>query len=201
MKKIILSLFFILVFSVILSPVLAHEDENEGSRSGGVLSNIKAKVQTILERRSNDDSSKAANLDSKKAENIARVRNSLKARWDAYDKLVVRSGLLLDKLQIRIDKAKAAGKDTKDMDKQMTDARAKLADARTKLDGLKSLIGTNLDKNGFKDAQKTLQAVHKDLNAVRLDAAKIIKNLRSFNSEKSATESAEIHASSSAKDK
>lgn len=198
MKKIILSLFSIAILSLFILPVLAKESTTPGSNRS---ENAKDKVENMLERKSEKEGSKAGEIEDQKKQNINRIRNSINARWNAYDKLSSRSGQLLDKLQIRIDKAKAAGQNTSDADAAMTDARAKLADARAKLNVLKGLVGTAMDKNSFKDAQKKFQAVHKDLNIVRQDAAKIIKTLRSFNSEKLSTKSGELHSSSSAKDR
>lgn len=182
MKKIIVTLFFICIFSLILSPVLAEQE----------------KAQTGVEKKSENVSTKAANLEDQRTQNITRVRASVNARWNAYNKLIKSSGQLLDKLQIRIDKAKAAGQNTTNAEAAMTDARTKLADAKLKMDGLKSLVGVAMDKNSFKDVQKKFQDVHKDLNMVRQDAAKIISNLKSFNS---STKSAEIRSTSSAKER
>jgi hypothetical protein len=205
MKKIIVTLLFIFMFIALLSPALAIEREDDDDDSRDKLKNIKEKVQNILETRKPDKiSSKTGNLNNstasaKKEEDKKRIRNSITVRWNAYSKLLTRSGQLLDKLQIRIDKAKTAGKDTTEVVNAMTDARAKLADAKSKMETLKGLLGTDLDKNGFKEAQKNLQAVHKDLNIVKQDASKIIRNLKSFNSEKDSTKSGE--ASKSAKDR
>ncbi|MDD2823082.1 MAG: hypothetical protein PHQ59_03285 [Candidatus Daviesbacteria bacterium] len=209
MKKISLGLILVLMLVFTLSPVLAKEKENEDNDRENArekVQEIKEKVQNFLggkpEKVGTKSASSAASLNSKKEENKKRVRNSITARVNAYTKLASRSGQLLDKLQVRIDRAKDAGKDTTDSVNAMRDARAKLADAQSKLTSLKALVGTDLDKNGFREAQKTLQAVHKDLNIVKQDASKIIRNLKSFNSNKSSTKSAEAtSSSSSAKDR
>lgn len=190
MKKIIITLFLISVFSFSLSPVLAEQNIEKPN-----IQAIEKKVQTAFERKSENSSSKAANSENQRTQNLTRVRNALTARWNAYDRLVKLSGQLLDKLQIRINQAKAAGKNTTNAEAAMTDARAKLADAVAKMDAIKPLLGTTMDKNSFMNIQKSLQAIHKDLNMVRLDAAKIISNLKSFNS---STKSAEIRATTSA---
>lgn len=180
MKKFLIITTFIFAFIFVLSPVLAEEKENQ--RQEG--SEVKAvSVESIREAIKPG----ATNAATVRQNALIKVRNALTSRWNAYNKLVTVAGNLLDKLQIRIDKAKAAGKDVTAATAAMADARIKLADAKSKMDSLKGLLGTNLDKNGFKNAQQTLQAVHKDLNAIRLDAAKIISNLKSFNSEKEST--------------
>lgn len=189
MKKIVTTLLFVFIFSLVLSPVLAEE-----KKTTEAITNIREKVQTALEREKEKNSTKPANLENQKSQNVIRVRAAIGARWNAYDKLVRLSGQLLDKLQIRIGMAKASGQNTTESENAMVDARAKLADAKTQLDGLKSLVGTATNKNTFMDAQKKFQAIHKDLNIVRQDASKIIRNLKSFNSSKTSTSSATTSA-------
>ncbi|MFA5933103.1 MAG: hypothetical protein WCV81_02435 [Microgenomates group bacterium] len=187
MKKIISTLLVIFVFSLALSPILAKEKEDSDKVLG------KERASIAQENRGNKPeivSTKSGEEDKK-----IKVRTAVTSRWTAYDKLIIRAGQLLDKIQIRINRAKAAGADTKSSEALMTDARAKLTDAKSKMDALKSLVGTGLDKNSFKNAQMNLQTVHKDLNIVRQDVAKIISNLKSYNA---STKSAELRSTTSA---
>lgn len=197
MKKIIISLFSIGILSLFILPVLAVESTTSDSNR---VQNVKEKIEKTLGRKPEKVSTKVAELENQKIKNIERVRVSVKARGEAYSKLIIRSEILLDKLQIRINAAKVVGKDTKNAESAMTDARAKLADAKIKMDEVKNLAGTAMDKQSFKDVQKKLQFIHKDLNIVRQDASKIIRSLKEFNSStssakknerKSATTSAE----------
>lgn len=197
MKKTLVALFLLSVFAFSFSPVLAEENTT-GSNSPLNTENIKEKVRVALERKPESTGTKSANADERKAQGLTKVRAAIVARWNAYDRLVNVAGQLLDKLQIRINNAKAAGKNTAMAEAAMTDARAKLADARAKLDGIKASSGTTTDKNTFLNLQKSLQAVHKDLNIVKQDAAKIISTLRSFNA---STKSAEMRSTSSAKER
>lgn len=190
MKKTIAFLIFIFMFSLVLTPVFAEENENSA------ITNIREKVkaQAGLGERENDSTTSA----NKKAQAAIKLRVAVSARWDAYNKLITRSGQLLDKLQTRINTAKAAGVDTKNSEALMADARAKLADATTQMNGIKNLSTTAINKNTFKEVQKKLQAIHKDLNIVKQDAAKIISNLKSYNA---STRSAEKNTTSSASDR
>lgn len=117
-----------------------------------------------------------------KSQKIEKVRTSIISIYEAYSKLTLRAGQLLDKLQVRIDKAKTAGNNVTAAETAMTDARAKLADANNILASLKDKKDTAIDKATFQTLRKQLQTVHKDINAVRLDGAKIISSLKGFNS-------------------
>ncbi len=108
---------------------------------------------------------------------MEKVKNSIISIFDSYSKLTFRAGELLDKLQTRIDKAKAAGNNVTSAETAMKDAKARLADANNILSNLKAKKDTAVDKTTFQSLRKQLQTVHKDLNAVRLDGAKIISVL------------------------
>lgn len=177
MKKLLISTFFICFLIIFIAPVLAEQSTTSSKER---------------------NSTKAAELENQRIKNTERIRVSVRARWEAYNRLLIHTTTLLDKIQIRIDNAKLAGKDTKSMEIIMADARIRLADAKTKMDEIKSLKETALDKKTFLEVQSRLQAVHKDLNAVRLDVAKIIRTLKFFNSSKSATSSAKPASTTSA---
>ncbi len=191
----------VLLFFVLLSvPVLA-ENSATNSTKPRELKNVKAenielkngKVEETLEV-------KIEKLEPKRKQNVIKVRNSVVVRYGVYEKLIERSGNLLTKLQERIDKAQKAGFNTKVVDGYMTDAKAKLEDAKTNLESIKSLKNSAIDKKTFQDIQKKFIVIHKDLNTVRQDGAKIISELKKYNSEnpkltpkptKTATSSAE----------
>lgn len=184
MKKILISTFFICFLIIFIAPVFAEQPATRPAE-------FKNKETERL-------STKAAELENLRIKNTERVRVSVRARWEAYNKLLKLTTTLLDKIQIRIDHAKASGQDTKAMEVIMADAKANLADAKTKMEEIKSLKETAMDKKTFLDVQKRLQAVHKDLNAIRLDVAKITRTLKSFNSLKPSTSSAKPNSTTSA---
>ncbi len=172
MKKIILSLFCIALLSVAIIPVLAEESTTPDSNRG--QSNREREAR-IAEMRREKDSTKTGELENQRNKNIERVRVSIKARAEAYNNIIKRSEILLDKLQQRINAAKAAGKDIKSAEIAMTEARANLKDANTKMDEVRSLVGTSMNKQEFKDVQQKLQSIHKDLNMIKQNAARIIR--------------------------
>lgn len=112
---------------------------------------------------------------------VARVRQAVKARWNVLSRATQRAEILLNKLQVRVNEAKTAGKDVTIAEQAMVDAQAKLADAKSRLAGLKDKENTAVDKAGFQSVQSQFQAIRQDLKAVSRNGAKIISTLRGFN--------------------
>lgn len=158
---------FILIFGLGANLVLAEATPSGVKR----MPTIQEKLKDIKEARITE-----------KENTINKVRNSLIVRFEVYSKLVSRSGNLLDKLQERIDRARASGKNVADAEVAMKDARSKLADATSILNDIKAKKDTAIDKTTFKSLRDKLQAVHKDLNVIHKDAGKIISVLKAFNS-------------------
>lgn len=178
--KLITILGIILFFIVLSVPVLA---ENNVSSSAGNLKRVEktelgnGKVKEAIE-------AKIEKLEPKRRLSVMKVRNSVMVRYGVYEKLIERSGNLLTKLQERIDRAQKAGLNTRVVDGYMSDAKLKLEDAKATLESIKALQGEALDKKTFLDIQKKFIIIHKDLNAIRLDGAKIISELKKYNAEK-----------------
>lgn len=141
------------------------------------------KKAEILETRKEKKAEVKEKIEEKREDKQERVRKAVTARWNVFSKLTEKAEALLTKLQERIDTAKSAGKDVKDAETVMTDARAKLTDAKIKASEIEEVKGTAMNREVFKEIQLKFQAIHKDLNALRQDASKIIRTLKSFNSE------------------
>jgi len=145
-------LAFILMAAGILlvAPVLTLAEDTSPSATKRI-ENLKQKVEDVRENIKARVEEPKLTREQIREEKTIKVRKSIIAIFESYSRLTMKAGQLLDKLQARIDRAKAAGENT--------------------------------------TAAET--AVHKDLNAIRLDAAKIISSLRSFNSQKESTKSSE----------
>lgn len=144
----------------------------------GLKERALAKVESVKEKIA----ARQEERQDKKETIVERVRQSVKARWEAYKKAIARTDALLDKLQIRIDRAKEAGEDIAEMETLMADARENLAAASEKLAEIESQKGEDVNKASFLEIHNLFRAITKDLHAVRVDAAKIISLLKSFNS-------------------
>lgn len=194
--KLITGLTIILLFIILSVPVLAENNSPSSAKNllrvekvdGSELKNKEAK-ETI--------EAKIEKLEPRRKLSVMKVRNSVMVRNGVYEKLIERSGNLLTKLQERIDRAQKAGLNTKVVDGYMTDAKAKLEDAKLTLESIKTLRDSAIDKKTFQDIQKKFIIIHKDLNAIRLDGAKVISELKKYNASvtpkptKTATTSAE----------
>lgn len=191
--KIVISLIIISFFIVLSVPVLAENSATNSTKDKNTQS-------VGVEKADDSVKTKIEKLEPKRKEAVKKVRNSVTVRYGVYEKLIEKSGNLLTKLQERIDKAQKAGLNTKVVDGYMIDAKTKLEEAKLTLDSIKTLQGTALDKTSFQNIQKKFIIIHKDLNTVRQDGAKVISELKKFNSvtpkltpkpTKSATSSAE----------
>jgi len=171
MKKniILVSLIISLMLTIVPQVVFAEDSSPAGVRK------IQEKIQDIkanIQERKQD----------KKVDFVTRVRTVTLKHAEQLEKIINLESRLLDKLQIRISKAQAAGKDVTEINKTMDDARAKLADARNKLAEAKTKIDVSTIKTEFKTVQDLFKVVKKDLHDVRVDASKIIRALKGFNS-------------------
>ncbi|MDO8638001.1 MAG: hypothetical protein Q7R43_00365 [Candidatus Daviesbacteria bacterium] len=171
--KFITTLTIVLLFIFLSVPVLA-----EKSATSSVTKNQELKKPEKIE---DNIETKINKLEPKKKDSVLRLRNTVTVRYGVYEKLIEKSGNLLTKLQEKIDVAQKAGFNTKVADGYMTDAKAKLDDAKLTLDSIKTLQGTAIDKATFQSIQKKFIIIHKDLNAVRQDGAKVISELKRFN--------------------
>lgn len=167
--KIVTGLTIILLFVILSVPVLAENTSTSSS-----IRTAKVEAEENIE-------AKLEKLNPNKKVIVLRIRNNVIVRFRVFEMLIERSGNLLTKLQERIDKAQTLGFNTKVVDGYMNDAKAKLDDARITLESIKLLKDTAIDKKTFQDLQKKFIIIHKDLNAVRLDGAKVISELKKFN--------------------
>lgn len=176
--KLITGLATISLFVILSVPVLAENTATTSTKAQNLkeLELRSGKVQETVETR-------IEKLEPNKKLIVRRIRNSIIVRYGVYEKLIERSGNLLTKLQERIDKAQKAGFNTRVVDGYMTDAKDKLADAQANLNSIKALKDTAIDKTTFQSIQKKFIIIHKDLNAVRQDGAKIIAELKKYNSD------------------
>lgn len=183
MKK-ITTFTFLIFFVVGLALTQAGMVSAEEAAQPGIrpLPVIKEKLQNIKERVLERKETREASISAKKEQTVARVRQVVIARWQVHNRAVILAENLLNKLQERIYNAKAAGKDTAEMESLMADARTKVADAKNKLEDIKGKKDTAVDKETFREIQNSFQEIRRDLQAVRFDAAQIIRLLKGFNS-------------------
>lgn len=204
MKRILLTILFIfgILFFTASADVQAQRKEgSQPAEPSNFISSpgfkgarpIKGRIEEKLKNLKERMASKTAmeNKQDKREESLAKVRNSVVSRIDAYQRLIKMEEELLNKIQSRIDKAQAGGKDMVEVQFYMKDARARLADAQGKLSEIGAARGDALTKAEFKEIQLKFQIIHKNLNLIRLDAAKIIRTFGGFNSQSTeATQSA-----------
>lgn len=173
-------LFFVGLVLIPDGTVSAEEASKTGIRPAAA---IRQKIENIKEKILEKKEDREASVSAKKEQAALRVRQAAIVRWEVLNRAINRSELLLGKLQVRIDKAKSAGKDVTAAEAAMTDAKTKLADAKSRLEALKTKKDTAIDKTTFKQIQNEFRIIQKDLNAIRNDAAKIIRELKAFNAE------------------
>lgn len=169
---------FVLVVVLSLILFVPAQVGAQQSTPAGTL-NIRGKIQQGVENIKERVEQRQTNVREKVLE---RVRQATKARWGVLNRMTNRTEALLNKLQERIDKAKIAGKDVTEAENLMADARSKLNEARMILVEFQGKETTAVDKTAFQTIQGKFQAVHKNLNVVRQDGAKIIRILKGFNS-------------------
>jgi predicted nucleic acid-binding Zn-ribbon protein len=113
---------------------------------------------------------------------VEKVRQTIVVRDAHFEQVFTRVNALLNKLQIRIDRAKSQGQNTQEIEKLMADARLKLTDAQTRAADVKTKQQTATTKADFVAIQPQFKAIKEDIRAISLDAAKIHKALKGFNS-------------------
>lgn len=186
MKKITFSLLVVFLFTTIAVPVFAEEN---ATPKRSIVPILKEK----LERRIPKIASKAAErvekienriegLDKVRSGLVLRVRHATGVRWGVLNKAIERSEDLLAKLQIRIEKAKAAGKDVTEAESLMVDAKKSLEDAKAKLEDIESKKDEAINKETFLEIQTQFKAINQNLHTIRINASKIIRILKGFNS-------------------
>lgn len=184
MRKLILSLSLLLLFTLVAGPILAEENATTSTRPlplkikdrlENKLENRTTKVEIRLEER-------LKQLDKVRRQAVERVRKALLAHWNVLNKAVERVDKLLGKLQLRIDKAKVAGKDTSEAEKLMAEAKEKLAQAKENLAEIKELKENSVTKDEFTTIRGQIKEIWQDLQVVKQNAAKIIRILKGFNS-------------------
>lgn len=213
MNKLIFGALAVFIFILVVVPALAEESSTS---AGNVAPSLKErllnkiqrieirtdkkidKIEANTEKRVERIENRIEGSTSAKVKVVERVRNSVGVRWNVFNKAVEKTVVLLDKLQARIDSAKGAGKDTKEAEGSIVDARAKLDNIKTKLTEIESLKGTAVDKTTFLEIQGKFKEIQRDLHIIRVDASKIIRILKGFNSATSSGKNPQ--ATTSAKD-
>ena len=182
MKKSLLTIVFCFAVIIMFSKDVFAEASTPSGRFSGIKERVQEQLKEIRDLKKGDRTET-------KEQTQNRIRQSLTARFNNHKKAITRAEILLDKLQLRMDKAKAAGQDTTQMEALMVDARSKLTDAKTKLADIEAKKGTAVDKAGFQAIMEELKAINKDLQGIKEDASKIIKILKSYNSSPESTKS------------
>ena len=161
------------VFLLLVGVVVYYQPPNalaQESTPGG-LKRVQEKVEAVKEK-----------VEVRKENKVQRAQNAALSRVKELGRAVTRAEGLLKRIQIRIDKAKAAGKDTTEMESLMADARVKLAAAKTKLSTAEGKIKDADTKAEFADLHQSFKSIKDDLHTVRKDASSIIRLLKGFNS-------------------
>lgn len=113
---------------------------------------------------------------------VERVRKSVISRFDVFTRTVRKAEILLEKIEVRITKAREAGKNTNEAEKLLGEAKTKLADAKTKLTAIKDKKDIAINRAGFLEIHNQFKAIGDDLHQVRIKASRIISILKGFNS-------------------
>lgn len=188
-------IFLSLILTVgILMISTAVQAKTEDTSKPGIIKKASDIRENIKDRIKERKATNSAEKDKK----VERVRNAAVVRWEVLNKLVGKSEELLEKLQMRIDRAKKDGKDVTAIENNMADAKLKLNDAKKILSDVSGEKDQAIDKTAFQNIQKQFQTAKKDLNIVHQDAAKIIKGLKSFNAATPSTKRVEKEGSNSA---
>lgn len=196
MKKVIFSLLFVFVFALVASPILAEESATRSTRSLPINpASIKEKIEKKLNIQGKDENKpvvqdgklekleeRLKKLDEAKKKVVERVRYALVAHWNVLSKAIERSESLLGKLQERINKAEAAGKDVTEAKKLMAEANERLTHAKVSLAKMNELKNNSITKDEFITLRDQMKGIKEDLQVIRKDAAKIISILKGFNS-------------------
>lgn len=177
MKKLTLGfLFAALVVGVVSLYGVKAATADEATSPGN------KRLPAVVKERMEDKKGQLAQRQENAQDKVERVRKSVGVRVDAYNRIIGHAEKILDKLQLRIDKAKQAGKDMTEAQVLMSEARAKVVDAKAKLADIESKKGTAMDKASFLQIQRQFQAIQQDLKGIKRDASGIISILRGFNS-------------------
>lgn len=170
-------IFSLLLFSLMIvalpQAVFAETSTTSGIRK--IKETVQEKLQNV---KANIQERKVENIEDK----IERARKVSLKHVNVLSRVATAEGKLLDKLQIRIDKASGAGKDMSTASAAMTDARSKLTSANNKIADLKTKIAAAKTRADFQAIQVSFKSVRDDLIAVKQDASKIIRVLKGFNS-------------------
>lgn len=186
MKKniflILLTVFAFALFAQTITVFAEDSSNSSAANSKSVQAQLLEKIKNEKERIASKVADKKETKEQEREKKVVKVRVSIANRVRNHERLINQTENLLSKLQVRIDKAKAAGKDTTEMEKLMADAKLKLADAKQKLSEIDTHKTVTTDKAGFEALQKKFKVVWDDLKAVKEDASKIIRTLKGFNS-------------------
>lgn len=180
MKKISTSIILVLIAIILVIPsgVLAQGNSSVGNQ---VRQNVQEKIQQQV---ANVKDKMASNQGTEKEKVLARVRVAARVRVGIFNRAIGLSERLLNRIQLRINKAQAAGKDIAELNRLMSEAKTSLENAKTTLVGING--EQTVDKAGFEAIKAKFKAIRQDLQTVRQDAAKMIKILKGFNSATSA---------------
>lgn len=201
MKYIILTLILSLVMAAPALGFFGLNQRQSSSSDNGVETTVQQRVENKLEVRDanleqrKEEAAKRNEIKTETREQIkekvaARVRKAVIIRYEVISKLVGRVEGLLNKLQVKVEEAKADGKDMQAAEDALGRARGKIDSAKVKLADIDSKKDTALERVEFNQIQRIYQGIHQDLKEVHQEVGKVIRVLKNLNSLNSATTSA-----------
>ena len=129
---------------------------------------------------------------------------AIQAAADRVETIVSMMNTVSTKLAARIATSTSAGKNTAALSASLTDMNAKTADAHVQAQAAVTEVASLTPDNGdqtvmksnataLKDARSKIQAAQQDLVAARKDATSIVKGLKAFNLEATASSTVSTH--------
>lgn len=182
MKKFLLSGLFVLTVAIAVTPDLVWA---EGPTVPSAIKRIQERVQNLTGQRVSEPTKSAEERRTAIQQTKANaLRNAVEVRYEVLSRALGRIEGLVDKIQVRVDSAKAEGKDTTKAVAALEEVKSQLADAKSNLDLIKTEKNNASTKEDFIKIQTQFRTTQKDLNAIKLQLAKAISAIKSFNSVK-----------------
>lgn len=182
-NKLATGLISLALTAVLLAPGLAGAVERPNfAVTANQVTPVRSSTTSAVKRLQEKVDDLKAKLAGTREQRVKGLINAVGVRENVMNRLITAGGRLLDKLQVRIDRAQKAGRDVAGMTTLMSDARAKLADAKSILTQIDGQKGTAATKADFTKIHGEFQAARKDIQGVKEDAAKIIRILKGYNS-------------------
>lgn len=163
--------FFSVSNPITVKAVDVKEDANDNTR-------------ILQERR--DEATRAAEKQREAAKKTLlpaqaeRMQKATQTRLNVYLKTAALIDQLLQKIQIRIDEARSAGKDVSSAEAALKDAQVKYAQIKTTLDQIQSEKDIAINKETFTQIHQEFLSVNHDLTSIRTDLVRAVNYIKVY---------------------